>query len=97
MQKQNTGMLFQVADFLQYILIITCDGCHMAPITINVKYLVYRVLCYLDIFHAMDFRSSEHSEEKVYIQCITYNVSCSMVSIRTGVASNKQLVQVSRF
>ena len=49
----------------------------------------------LDFFHATDFRGSEHSEEKVYEVYILFELSWSAVSIGTGAASYKQLVQVS--
>ena len=49
----------------------------------------------LDIFHAMDFGGSEHSEEKVYEVYVLFGPSWSAVSIRTGAASYKRLVQVS--
>ena len=47
----------------------------------------------------MDFRSPEHSEEKVYEVHILFGLSWSAVSIGTGAASYKRfisgLVQVS--
>ena len=49
----------------------------------------------LDIFHATDFRSPEHSEEKVYEVYILFGLSWSAVSIGTRAVSYKQLVQVS--
>ena len=52
---------------------------------------------YLYFFHATDFWSSEHSKEKVvamYIYTLS-RLSWSAVSIRTGAASYKHLVQVS--
>ena len=49
----------------------------------------------LDFFHAMDFGDSEHSEEKVYEVYILFELSWSAVSIGTGAASYRQLVQVS--
>ena len=49
----------------------------------------------LDFFHAMDFRGSEHSEEKEYEVYILFELSWSSVSIGTGAASYKRLVQVS--
>ena len=42
-----------------------------------------------------DFGGSEHSEEKVYEVYILFELSWSAVSIRTGAASYKRLVQVS--
>ena len=44
-----------------------------------------------DFFHS----SSEHSEEKVYEVQTLFGLSSSVVSIGTGVASCKRLVQVS--
>ena len=49
----------------------------------------------LDFFHAMYFGGSEHSEEKVYEVYILFGLSWSAVSIGTGAASYKRLVQVS--
>ena len=49
----------------------------------------------LDFFHATDFGGSEHSEEKVYEVYILFELSWSAVSIGTGAASYKRLVQVS--
>ena len=49
----------------------------------------------LDFFHAMDIGGSEHSEEKVYEVYILFEFSWSAVSIGTGAASYKWLVQVS--
>ena len=49
---------------------------------------------HLDFFHAMEFRGSEHSEEKVYEVYILFELSWSSVSIGTGAASYKRLVQV---
>ena len=49
----------------------------------------------LDFFHATDFWGSEHSEEKVYEVYILFELSWSAVSIGTGAASYKRLVQVS--
>ena len=43
----------------------------------------------------MDFGGSEHSEEKVYEVYIRFERSWSSVSIGTGAASYKRLVQVS--
>ena len=48
----------------------------------------------LDFFHAMEFRGSEHSEEKVYEVYILFELSWSAVSIGPGAASYKRLVQV---
>ena len=45
----------------------------------------------------MDFGGSEHSEEKVYEAYILFGLSWSAVSIRTGAASYKRLVQVSPY
>ena len=50
---------------------------------------------HLDFFHAMDFGGSEHSEEKVYEVYILFEISWSAVSIGTGAASYKRLIQVS--
>ena len=50
----------------------------------------------LDFFHAMDFGGSEHSEEKVYEVYILFELSWSTVSIGTGAASYKRLVQVRK-
>ena len=49
----------------------------------------------LDFFLATDFGGSEHGEEKVYEVCILFGLSWRAVSIRTGAASYKWLVQVS--
>ena len=49
----------------------------------------------LDFIHAMDFGGSEQSEEKVYEGYILFEISWSAVSIGTGAASYKWLVQVS--
>ena len=49
---------------------------------------------HLGLFHATDFRGPEHSEEKVYEVCILFGLSWSAVSIGTGAASYKRLVQV---
>ena len=49
----------------------------------------------LDFFHSTDFRGSEHSEGKVYEVYTQSGLSWSAVSIGTGAASYKQLVQVS--
>ena len=49
----------------------------------------------LDFFHAMDLGGSEHSKEKVYEVYILFELSWSAVSIGTGAASCKRLVQVS--
>ena len=49
----------------------------------------------LDFFHATDFGGLEHSEEKVYEMYILFELSWSAVSIKTGAASYKRLVQVS--
>ena len=43
----------------------------------------------------MDFGDSEHSEEKVCEVYILFELSWSAVSIGTGAASYKRLVQVS--
>ena len=43
----------------------------------------------------MDFGDSEHSKEKVYEVYILFELSWSAVSIGTGAASYKRLVQVS--
>ena len=48
-----------------------------------------------DFFHAMDFGGSEHSEEKVFEVYILSGLSWIAVSIGTGGASYKRLVQVS--
>ena len=52
---------------------------------------------HLDFFHATDFRGPEHSKEKVYMYevYIQFELSWSAVSIGTGAASYKRLVQVS--
>ena len=51
---------------------------------------------HIDSFlHATDFRGSEHSEEKVYEVYILFELSWSDVSIGTGAASYKRLVQGS--
>ena len=47
----------------------------------------------LDIFHATNFGGSEHSGEKVYEVYILFGLSWSAVSIGTGAASYKRLVQ----
>ena len=49
----------------------------------------------LYIFYAMDFRGSDHSEEKVYEVYTQFGLSWSTVFIGTGAASYKRLVQVS--
>ena len=49
----------------------------------------------LDFFHAMDFGGAELSEVKVYDVYILFELSWSTVSIGTGAASYKRLVQVS--
>ena len=49
----------------------------------------------LDFFHAMDFGSSEHTEEKIHKVYILSGLSWSAVSLGTGATSYKQLVQVS--
>ena len=49
----------------------------------------------LDFFHATDFRGSEHSIEMVYEVYILFELSLSAVSIGTGAARYKRLVQVS--
>ena len=51
----------------------------------------------LHFFHATDFGGSEHSEEKVYKVYILFELCWSTVSIGTGAASYKRLVQVSPF
>ena len=43
----------------------------------------------------MDFGDSEHCEEKAYEMYILFGLSWSAVSIGTGAASYKRLVQVS--
>ena len=50
---------------------------------------------HLDIFHAMDFGSSEHTEERVYEVYIRSGLNWSAVSLRTGATSYKWLVQAS--
>ena len=49
----------------------------------------------LDFFHAMDFQGSEHSEENIYEVYILFERGWNAVSIGTGAASYKRLVQVS--
>ena len=49
----------------------------------------------LDFFHATYFGVSEHSEEKVYEVYILFELGWSAVSIGTGAAIYKRLVQVS--
>ena len=46
-------------------------------------------------FHAMDFRSSEHSKKSVYEVYILSGLSWSAVSLGTGAASCKWLVELS--
>ena len=48
-----------------------------------------------DFFHAMDFGSSEHSDEKVHEVYILSGLSWSVVSIGTEAASYKRLFHVS--
>ena len=43
----------------------------------------------------MDFRGPQHTEEKVYEVYFQFGLSWSAVSIGTGAASYKRLVQVS--
>ena len=49
----------------------------------------------LDFLYATDIGGTEHSEEKVYEVYILFELSWSAVSIGTGAASYKRLVQVS--
>ena len=49
----------------------------------------------LGFFHATNFGGSEHSKEKVYEGYILFGLSWSAVSIATGAASYKRLVQMS--
>ena len=44
----------------------------------------------LHFIHTLDFGRSEHSEEKVYEVYIQFELSWSVVSIRTGTASYKR-------
>ena len=60
----------------------------------NLELSMFWPVC-LDFFHATDFGGSEHSEEKVYEVSILFDLSWSTVSIGTGAASYKRLVQVS--
>ena len=48
-----------------------------------------------NFFHAMDFGSSEYSEERVYEVYILSGLSWRAVSLESGATSYKRLVQVS--
>ena len=45
---------------------------------------------HLDFFHAMDFRCSQHSEEKVYEVYIRFELSWSAIPIGTGAATYRR-------